>query len=86
VLPPGLALHTELELLVQAGLTPLEAITAASYTPAQLLGIERQSGSLRQGCFADLLLLDADPLADITHSLAIEQVFLAGAPAYTRST
>jgi imidazolonepropionase-like amidohydrolase len=77
-LPPGASLHRELALLVQAGLTPLQAIEAATYTPAKLLGRSHETGSLRLGNRADLVVLGADPLADITNSSAIETVLLAG--------
>ena len=83
VLAPGESLHAELELLVQSGLSPLQAITAASYTAARLLGKSDHIGSLRHGNFADLLILNQDPLADIKNSRSIETVLLEGQVAWT---
>jgi hypothetical protein len=77
-LPPGQSLHRELQLLVRAGLTPLQAIEAATFTPAQMLGQAGKTGSLRHGNRADLLILSADPLADIANTAAIEAVLLGG--------
>jgi imidazolonepropionase-like amidohydrolase len=56
----------ELELLVDAGLTPLEALTAATATPARMLGLDGELGAIAVGMAADLLVVDGDPLADIT--------------------
>jgi imidazolonepropionase-like amidohydrolase len=71
-------LHRELELLVQAGLTPLEAIRAASYGAAKFMGVEDQVGSVRAGMEADLVLLDANPLRDIRNTRRISAVFVRG--------
>jgi imidazolonepropionase-like amidohydrolase len=54
-----------LELLVQAGLTPLEAIGCATTTPAAVLGVSDELGTIAVGKRADLVVLDADPLQDI---------------------
>ena len=75
---PGWSLHTELELLVSAGLTPLEAIEAATVQAARFLRIEDQTGRIRPGMTADLVLLDADPLADISNTRRIHSVMLGG--------
>jgi imidazolonepropionase-like amidohydrolase len=75
---PGYALHTELELLVRAGLTPLDAIRAATVRPAEFLGLESEIGRIEPGMRADLLLLTADPLADITNTRGIEAVVSRG--------
>lgn len=56
----------ELELLVEAGLSPLDAIIAATATPARMLGLEQTLGEVAVGFEADLVVLDADPLTDIT--------------------
>lgn len=58
----------ETELYVEAGMTPLEALRAATVSPARLLGAERDLGGITPGRYADLVALDADPLADI-HAL-----------------
>ncbi|MHA3701313.1 amidohydrolase family protein [Jatrophihabitans sp. YIM 134969] len=84
VLTPGESLHTELGLLVQAGLTPLQAIEAATSVPARLLGHGHEIGALSNGLHADFVVLDADPLADIANTRSIESVFLGGTPAWTR--
>jgi len=75
---PGYALHTELELLVRAGLTPLDAIRAATVRPAEFLGLESQMGRVEPGMRADLVLLTADPLTDITNTRRIEAVVSRG--------
>jgi imidazolonepropionase-like amidohydrolase len=74
--PPNL--HRELELLVGAGLTPLEAIQAGTLNAARALGIAREAGAIRPGLAADLVVLGADPLADIRNTRHIERVFKRG--------
>jgi imidazolonepropionase-like amidohydrolase len=75
---PGASLHDELRLLVAAGLTPREALRAATLGPAQFLGIAADTGSIAVGKRADLVLLDADPLRDIGNTRRIEAVVLHG--------
>ena len=75
---PGWSLHTELAQLVAAGLTPLEALYAATVRPASFLGLDAEVGRITPGMRADLLLLDADPLADIGNSRRISAVLLDG--------
>jgi imidazolonepropionase-like amidohydrolase len=75
---PGLGLHDELAHLVDAGLTPLEALQAATRNAARFLGHEQLRGSVEAGKVADLVLLDADPLADIRNSRRIAAVILGG--------
>jgi imidazolonepropionase-like amidohydrolase len=70
---PGVAEHRELALMVQAGLTPMQAITVATSGAAALLGLEDR-GVLAPGTWADLVVLDADPTADITHTTKIRAV------------
>ena len=77
MLIPGFALHRELELLVQAGLTPAEAISAASRNGALLLRVD-SLGLVTPGKVADLVILERDPLADIRNTLAIERVMSRG--------
>ena len=74
----GWGLHRELEMLVAAGLTSQEALAAATRAPAAWLGAEGEWGSLAPGMRADLLLLDADPLADIRNTSAIRGVSIGG--------
>jgi len=60
---PGSSLHEELALLVQAGFTPMQALQSATRDPAQYLGLLDSVGTIEKGKAADLVLLDADPLA-----------------------
>jgi hypothetical protein len=76
---PGYSLHREIELYVEAGFTPLEALQAATIEPARALGVESESGSLAPGKRGDVLLLDADPLADIHNTRKVWRTVAAGA-------
>jgi imidazolonepropionase-like amidohydrolase len=62
---PGHSLFREIELSVAAGLTPLEAVQTATTVPAKAMGLESEVGTVTAGRLADLLILDADPLANI---------------------
>ena len=75
---PGFALHDELGLLVSAGLSPMEALQAATRNPAIFLGMGDSLGTIEKGKVADLVLLDADPLVDIENTRKIDTVVLAG--------
>jgi imidazolonepropionase-like amidohydrolase len=75
---PGSSLHEELVLLVQAGLTPMQALQAATKRPAEFLGKLQTQGTVQQGKIADLLLLDANPLEDIHNTERIRAVVLRG--------
>jgi imidazolonepropionase-like amidohydrolase len=68
----------EIELYVAAGMTPLRALRSATVETARLLGIERELGTIEAGKLADLLLLDADPLADIAALRSIGLVMKGG--------
>ncbi|NOS92155.1 MAG: amidohydrolase family protein [Cyclobacteriaceae bacterium] len=74
----GFALHDELELLVQAGLTPEEALNSATLLAAQWLGMDKLVGSVESGKLADLVLLDENPLTDIKNTRKIAAVFVNG--------
>jgi len=65
---PGFSLLRELELYVEAGLSPLDAIRAATVVPADVMGLSRDVGTIESGKRADLVVLDRDPLSDI-HNL-----------------
>lgn len=80
---PGFSLHDELALLVKAGLSPLEAIQAATLNAAKCLGLTDSYGTVEKGKAADLLLLEADPLEDIANTRKIAAV-LAGGKYYAR--
>ncbi|WP_375386163.1 amidohydrolase family protein [uncultured Microbacterium sp.] len=73
----GSSLHDELELLVDAGLTPAEALTAATATAARVFGLSDR-GAVHAGFRADLLLLDGDPTADIRATRSIKGVWIDG--------
>jgi imidazolonepropionase-like amidohydrolase len=75
---PGSGLHDELEELVKAGLTPAEALTAATSSPARYFGVEAEYGSVAIGKAADLILLRENPLSDVRNSRSIDAVILAG--------
>lgn len=74
---PGFAEHRELEALVQAGMPAMQAIHAATALPAEILGLHDR-GSLAPGMRADLLVLEADPLQDITNTRRISDVIIGG--------
>jgi imidazolonepropionase-like amidohydrolase len=74
---PGFSVHDELSLLVKAGLTPLEAVKAGTANAAAALGIE-DSGTIRPGNLADLVLLRADPLIEIANTTKIDAVIRRG--------
>lgn len=74
---PALAMHLELQQLVAAGMTPLQAIAAATGNAARILGAT-DIGVLRQGALADLLLVDGDPLTDIRDTRKIWMVVQGG--------
>jgi imidazolonepropionase-like amidohydrolase len=75
---PGISLHVELERLVEAGLTPLEALRTATLNPARVLDMTDSLGTVEAGKLADLVLLDADPLADIRNTQKIRAVVANG--------
>jgi imidazolonepropionase-like amidohydrolase len=75
---PGFALHHELRLMVEAGLSPLAALQAATVNPARFLGVEDRRGRVAAGMDADLVLLDQDPLTDIDNSRRVHGVMLRG--------
>jgi imidazolonepropionase-like amidohydrolase len=75
---PGFSLHDELALLVRAGLTPMEALQAATLNPARFLGREKDLGTVEKGKMADLVLLEASPLEDISNTQKINAVVLNG--------
>jgi Amidohydrolase family len=75
---PGFSLHDELALLVQAGLTPMEALQAATKNAAEFLGLLSSIGTIEKGKLGDLVLLDADPLQDIHNTRRINAVILNG--------
>jgi len=75
---PGFSLHEELELLVKAGLTPMETLQAATRNPARYLGMSETLGTVEKGKIADLVLLEANPLEAIGNTRKIAAVILGG--------
>ena len=75
---PGFALHRELAFLVAAGLSPYEALRTGTVGPASFLGKQQEFGQVKIGLDADLVLLDANPLEDISNSRRVHGVMLRG--------
>jgi imidazolonepropionase-like amidohydrolase len=75
---PGFSLHEDLVDLVEAGLTPLAALQAATIKPAEFLGRTAEQGTIVPGKRADLVLLDANPLHDIRNTQKIDTVLVNG--------
>lgn len=75
---PGHSIARELELYVRGGFTPLEALQAATIVPARAMGLAVESGTIEPGKRADLVLLDADPLANISAVRRVYVVVTAG--------
>jgi imidazolonepropionase-like amidohydrolase len=75
---PGFSLHDELANFVEAGFSPMESLQTATSNPARFLGKESTFGSIEPGKTADLVLLDANPLADIRNTSKIEAVIANG--------
>jgi imidazolonepropionase-like amidohydrolase len=75
---PGFALHDELELFVRGGLTPMQALRTATVNASTYLGMEKSFGTIEKGKFADLVLLDANPLIDISNTRKINAVVVNG--------
>jgi imidazolonepropionase-like amidohydrolase len=77
-LVPGASLHHELELLVEAGVTPLEVIKIATRNGAHVLGIEEDVGTIVPGKQADMMILSDNPIDDISNTKKIEAVISDG--------
>lgn len=75
---PGIAAHWELWSFVRGGMSPIEALAAGTINAARSLGYDRDVGSLEVGKLADLVILDADPSADIRNSDKISKVMIGG--------
>ena len=75
---PGFAEHHELEMMVAAGLTPMQAIMCATKTNSELLGIEKTAGTLTVGKQADLIVLEGNPLDDIRNTRKIVAIWHGG--------
>ena len=77
-LTPGYSLHKELELLVEAGLTPLQALRSATITPAEFFNLENRMGTIEPGKYADLVILNSNPLDSIKNTQNIHMVIAKG--------
>jgi len=77
-LAPGFGIHRELELLVTAGLTPLDALRAGTFDAALALGDERNLGSIDEGKLADIVVVRGDPRLNIVYASRVEAVVLRG--------
>ncbi|MDQ6786302.1 MAG: amidohydrolase family protein [Acidobacteriota bacterium] len=75
---PGFSLHEELQLFVKAGLTPMQALQSATINPAKYLNMQDELGTIEKGKLADLVLLDANPLEDISNTKKINAVVMNG--------
>jgi imidazolonepropionase-like amidohydrolase len=75
---PGHSLHREIELYVQAGFTPMEAIQAATIVPARVMGVDKEVGTVEAGKRADLIVIHDDPLQDIHNTRNVESVMTNG--------
>jgi imidazolonepropionase-like amidohydrolase len=75
---PGHSLHREIELYVEAGMTPLEAVQAATIVPARVMGLDRELGTIEVGKKADLIVLGANPLDSIHNIRKVERVVSRG--------
>lgn len=78
--PYGLGLHAELALLARAGVKPARVLSMATAEAARLLGLESQLGAIAPGRLADLLVVDGDPLDDVTQALRLDVVIANGEP------
>jgi len=74
----GFTAHTELENMVAAGMTPSEAIVAGTRNGAEVLGLDEDLGTVAAGKSADFIVLNANPLEEITNSRKIDRVYLRG--------
>ena len=74
----GPALHHEMELMAAAGLRPMDIIVSATKNASAVMGLQNDVGTLQKGKFADLVILDADPLVDIKNTRKIFKVMKAG--------
>jgi imidazolonepropionase-like amidohydrolase len=75
---PGFSVYREIELYVQAGFTPMEAIQAATIVPARVMGLDKTLGTVEAGKAADLIVLKTNPLDDIHNLRSVEQVVTGG--------
>ncbi len=75
---PGWSMHQELELFVKAGLTPMEVIQVATFNNARVMAREKDLGTVEPGKYADLIILDENPLTEISNTRKIHRVIKDG--------
>lgn len=75
---PGYSIHREMELYVEAGLSPMEAIRSATAVPAKAMRLDSELGTIAPGMRADLILVDGDPLTDIRNLRRVTTVVTGG--------
>ena len=75
---PAHSLYREIELYMQAGFTPMEAIQAATIVPARVMGLDQEVGTIEVGKRADVILLDANPLESIHNIRSVKYVITNG--------
>jgi imidazolonepropionase-like amidohydrolase len=75
---PGFSIYREIELYVQAGMTPVEAIQAATIVPARAMKLDKESGTIENGKRADLIIANGNPLKSIREIRNVERVFTGG--------
>ncbi len=80
---PPLPIHQELGYMVDYGITPVEAVRTATYNAASVLGIEKETGSLKEGLAGDLLVVKGDVSKNIRALDDVLEVYLAGKTVYT---
>ena len=80
---PGHSLHREIELYVQAGFTPMEAIQAATIVPARVMGLDKELGTVEKGKRGELILINGNPLVDIHNTRNVEYVITSGTMYHT---
>jgi len=74
----GPAIHREMEMMVMAGMRPMDVIVSATRNAAGVMGRQAEVGTIEKSKFADLVILDGDPLADIKNTRKIYKVMKAG--------
>lgn len=75
---PGFSVDREIELYVKAGFTPMEAIQAATLVPARAMGMEKESGTVEAGKRADVIVVDGNPLENISDIRKVDTIFTGG--------
>ncbi len=75
---PGYSAHKELEFMADAGMSPAEILKSATIIPARFLNMDETMGSIAEGKVANLIMLDENPLDDVSHTQTLSRVMLEG--------